>query len=204
MGMTTQAFNVSLQLAVRQGAVAAPPQSRSVTPVQTPLEHWSLSVQNSPSSHGAPLVTLVFVQPVAGSQPSTVHGSLSSQASGVPGLHEPFWHVSEPLHSLPSSHSEFALQVQPAIGVPTHCPLLQRSGSLHTLPSLQVAPSSDGCVQLPLWHSSRVQTMPSSVQPVPSALPPFVGQLGDVPLHVSATSQSPVAGRHTVPLLPAG
>jgi hypothetical protein len=46
--------------------------------------------------------------------------------------------------------------------------------------------------------------MPSSVQAVPSALPPFAGHVGDVPLHASATSQSPVAGRHTVPLLPAG
>jgi len=51
------------------------------------------------------------------------------------------------------------------------------------------------CLQVPApSHSSTVQGLLSSLQPVPGARKPFVGQL--VPLHCSGTSHSPAAGRH--------
>jgi len=52
------------------------------------------------------------------------------------------------------------------------------------------------CAQEPLLQTSSEHGLPSVVQVEPSVLKPSAGQL--VPLHVSATSHSPAAGRHTV------
>ena len=49
---------------------------------QMPPLHVSLLVQALPSSQGA--VLLLCVQPLVGSQESSVHGLVSSQSSGVP------------------------------------------------------------------------------------------------------------------------
>src|SRR5439155_14353096 len=49
--------------------------------------------------------TGVFTQPVAGLQLSSVHTLPSLQLSGVPAWHAPAWHVSAPLHALPSEHA---------------------------------------------------------------------------------------------------
>jgi hypothetical protein len=75
---------------------------------------------------------------------------------------------------------------------------------VHWLPSLQVAPSFDGWVQLPVAHWSRVHGTPSSAQLVPLGLAAFAGQVALVPLQVSAASHSTLAARHTAPELPAG
>src|SRR5215510_270716 len=55
--------------------------------VQPPLAQVSPSVQGLPSSHGA--VLLVWVQPVAGLQPSSVQTSLSLQLIGAPAQTSP-------------------------------------------------------------------------------------------------------------------
>jgi hypothetical protein len=65
------------------------------------------------SLQGLPLPG-AWTQPpgTAGSHPSSVQGSASSQFGGVPGVHAPLWHVSAPLQGLPSEHElPFALAV---------------------------------------------------------------------------------------------
>lgn len=69
----------------------------------------------------------------------------------------------------------------------------------HTVPAFPA-----GCAHTPLLHTSSEQTFVSAVQPVPLLLKTSVGQVVDVPLHVSATSHSPAAARHSVPAFPAG
>ena len=44
----------------------------------------------------------VFVQPVAGSHPSSVQRSPSSQVGAAPCMQKPPWQLSMPLHALPS------------------------------------------------------------------------------------------------------
>lgn len=70
-------------------------------PPQTPAWHVSPVVQTFPSEHGVPAGAWTEVHPLALSQPSTVHGLPSSYAMGTP-LHAPSWHVSLPVHGLPS------------------------------------------------------------------------------------------------------
>src|SRR5207244_2982757 len=65
-----------------------------------------------------------------------------------------------------------------------------------------------GCVQageptVPL-HTSVVQTLPSSVHAVPTALTASAGQGVLVPVQESARSHSLTAARHTAPALPTG
>jgi len=71
----------------------------------TPAWQVSLPLHTLPSLHDEPLGTAVFWQPVAGSQLSVVHTLPSLQLRGVPGVHTPLWHVSAPLHTLPSLHA---------------------------------------------------------------------------------------------------
>src|SRR5438128_741258 len=63
-----------------------------------------------------------------------------------------------------------------------------------------------GCVHVVLvpLHTSAVQGLPSSVQLVPFDLKTSLGQVVLLPVQLSATSHSPAAARHTVPVLPAG
>src|SRR5262249_14921262 len=57
-----------------------------------------------------------------------------------------------------------------------------------------------GWVHAPLpSQTSAVHALPSGVHDVPFVLKASAGQADDVPVHVSATSHSPVAARHTVP-----
>ena len=100
-----------------------------------------------PPGHAALL--LACVQPLDGSQASSVQTLPSLQLGGVPATQAPFWQVSRPLHSevssqavpfeaaacmqvpamqrstvhgLPSLQSLLVLQVQPEIGEPRHVP----------------------------------------------------------------------------------
>jgi hypothetical protein len=71
-----------------------------------PLWHWpspqmSPSVHKFPSLHGLSL--LVNLQPMAGSQVSSVQGFASSQLTGVPLWHWPPPHTSPSVQALPSS-----------------------------------------------------------------------------------------------------
>src|SRR5947207_4998230 len=73
----------------------------------------------------------------------------------------------------------------------------------HTVPAFPA-----GCVQateptVPL-HTSVVQTLPSSVHAVPTALTASAGQVVLVPVQVSARSHSLTAARHTAPAFPDG
>src|SRR6185503_8768472 len=80
--------------------------------------HTSISVQNRPSSQADPSGSTGLLQPPIGSQRSSVHGSPSTQFSGVPSTHPVIGsQVSTPLQ--PSSSSQSS-------GVPfTHCPVWQ-------------------------------------------------------------------------------
>jgi hypothetical protein len=80
--------------------------------VHTPLTHVLVVPQLVPGG------AAVNTQPVAGLHASIVHGSLSLQLSGVPGLTTPFWQVSVPLHRLPSFTVIWA-QLQPLLFTPT-------------------------------------------------------------------------------------
>jgi hypothetical protein len=54
------------------------------------------------------------------------------------------------------------------------------------------------CTHTPPLQTSLVQALPSEVQIVPSGAPPSAGQEPDVPVQLSATSQSPEAARQMV------
>jgi hypothetical protein len=67
-------------------------------------------------------VLFVVVQPIAGSQLSSVHGFSSSQTAAVPPMHAPAVQVSPSLHASPSSQaiaSLIGIDVQPATGSQT-------------------------------------------------------------------------------------
>jgi hypothetical protein len=96
-----------------------------------------------PSAHAVPFSTGVVWQPLAGLQLSVVHTFPSLHVSGVPAVQLPLWHVSAPLHTVPSGQAvPFGTGVvwQPLAG-------LQLS-VVHTFPSLHV--SGVPGVQLPL------------------------------------------------------
>jgi len=76
-------------------------QSSPAVVAHLPAEHELAVEHGLPSSQSVPLGRLVRVQPVAGLQPSVVHGSLSSQLMVVP-RHCPPEQVSAVVHSLPS------------------------------------------------------------------------------------------------------
>jgi len=86
---------------------------------------------------------------------SVVQGLLSLQLSGVPALQAPAWHVSLPLHALPSLHGvPFASAVlrQPASG--------SHVSAVHGLLSLQLRAAP--AVQIPDRHvSAPLHTLPS-------------------------------------------
>jgi hypothetical protein len=79
-------------------------QVRAVPAVQVPLWQVSAPLQTLASLHGVPFATEVVVQPKMGSQLSVVQGLPSLQLSAVPAVQAPLWHVSAPLHTLPSLH----------------------------------------------------------------------------------------------------
>jgi len=116
----------------------------AIVQVSNPL-HALLSEHEVPPGSGA------YAQPVAGSQASAVHASLSLQVSAVPGVHEPSeLHTSPPLHRFPSEHEApvFGVAVHPVAGLQasvvqvllssqvsgtpaTHAPAMQNSAPSH-------------------------------------------------------------------------
>jgi hypothetical protein len=62
----------------------------------------------------------------------------------------------------------------------------------HVNPALPAA-----CAHVPAWHLSVVQTFPSSVHVAPSTIFASVGHASADPVHLSSTSHSPTADRHT-------
>src|SRR5438445_726951 len=105
-------------------------------PTQTPSWHVSV-VQASPSLHGA--VLLVWRQPPAPSQVSSVQGLLSSQFWVVVAVHVPPWQVSPIVQGLASSQGAMLFTLmQPLTG--------SQPSSVQGLPSSQVGAASCGAV----------------------------------------------------------
>src|SRR5215468_11188210 len=108
-------------------------------------------------------------------------------------------HASAPSQTVPSEQAlptGFATGAgQPVAG--THAPTVWHwSAPPHV--------TGDPAVQTPAWQVSRaVQAFPSS-QLVPFACFASAGQVVDVPVQVSVTSQGPVAVRQGIPAFPAG
>jgi hypothetical protein len=77
--------------------------------LQTPSVHTSL-VQGLPSAQSKPVAQGwqpgmgVWMQPVMGSQVSTVQPLVSLQLSAAPAVQVPPWQVSFPLQTVPSVH----------------------------------------------------------------------------------------------------
>jgi hypothetical protein len=100
------------------------------------------------------------MQPVIGSQMSSVHGLLSLQLGAVPDVQSAAWHVSVPLQALPSLHD-----VPFAAGVFWQLPLVQVSTvhgslSLQSASTLHSQPGIGVCVQpVAGSHPSLVQAL---------------------------------------------
>jgi hypothetical protein len=145
-------------------------------PTHVPPEQASPAVHALPSLQGS--VLFVCVQPLAGSQASSVQGLPSLQSGAEPPTQLPPEHASPVVHASPSSQGSvlFAYtqpeagsqlsSVQPLlslqlIGVPPQLPSKHTSPAVHALPSLHDAVLF-GCVQPPPSHTSFVQPLPSS------------------------------------------
>src|SRR5438093_394905 len=180
-------------------------------PLQT-----SPPVQLFPSEQGAAL--LVWTQPVAELQVSSVHTFPSSQLSAGPPAHTPPLHASFVVHTLPSSQGAVLfVWTQPVAGLqvssvhtfpssqlgdapPTHLP------PLHLSLVVQASPSLHGAV-LFLWKQPVAGLQVSSVQTLPSsqlsAGPPTQPPLLQVSLVVQAfpSLQGAVLALWTQPVL---
>ena len=105
------------------------PSSQALLPLHLPPSQVSHSVHRSPSSQGIAMVG-VWVQPILLTQPSIVHGFLSSHcpiaALDGPEMQTPLTHLSSTVQKSPSSHG------QPVFAVPgEHFPPLQWSPAVH-------------------------------------------------------------------------
>lgn len=89
-----------------------------------------------------------------------------------------------------------AVELPVHVSAGSHTP----ADGLHTTPALPA-----GCwhALLEPLHWSRVQGRPSLVQATPLPLTESAGQAVELPVQVSARSQSPVAARQVLPALPA-
>src|SRR2546427_660780 len=108
-------------------------QLRAVPAVQTPAWHVSAPWHALPSLHDVPFASAAGRHPAPGWHASAVHGWLSLQLRAPPAVHTPAWHVSAPLHALPSLHDvPFASAAcwHPATG--------SHASAVHGLPSLQL------------------------------------------------------------------
>jgi len=147
-------------------------------PTQAPPLHVSLVVQALPSLHGALL--LVWTQPVAGSQPSSVQPLPSLQFGAGPPMQRPPLQASLVVQALPSLHGSVLLPwTQPVVGLqlssvqrlsssqfgagpPTQLPWLQVSLVVQALPSVQGAVLFVCTQPVDGLQVSSVQRLPSS------------------------------------------
>jgi hypothetical protein len=123
-------------------------------------------LQTLPSLQAVPLSTALLEQPLTGSQLSAVQTLLSLQLSAVPAAQVPAWHVSFPLHTLPSGQAvpfETGVLEQPNTG--------SQESVVQTLLSLQL--SGVAGVQVPLWQVS----LPLQIFPSGQAVPFSTGVL---------------------------
>src|SRR5438132_564516 len=138
-----------------QASIAPPLQSSGVPAVHRPDWQVSAPLHKLPSGHGVPFGATTCWQPAVGSQVSTVHGFPSLQLSARLWVQLPVWHVSLPLHTLPSLHEVpfgAAVCLHPATG--SHVSVV------HGLASLQL--SDVHGVHTPAWQvSAPFHTVPS-------------------------------------------
>src|SRR5947207_1174631 len=148
-----------------------------VVAVHVPPWHVSPIVQGLASSQGAVLFT--WMQPLTGSQPSSVQGFPSSQVGAAPPTQAPSWQVSLAVQVLPSSQgAALFVWVQPLAGLqpssvqalpslqsgagpPTQAPARQVSPVVQALPSSQGA-TLGTFAQTPAVQLSSVHGLPSS------------------------------------------
>jgi hypothetical protein len=154
-----------------------------------------MSSQSPFTLHGLQPGIGVKMHPLAGPQVSVVQASPSSQASGVPRVHVPAWHVSSPLQTSASAHdvpsgSVVFWQTPPTQASPVHgFPSLQSAVMAHDRqPAIGVwmqpvselhvsvvhaSPSSQEsgvpAVQVPLWQVSFPLQTSWSAHEVPSS-----------------------------------
>jgi len=122
---------------------------------QIPAWHVSAPLHTLPSLHEVPFATAMCWQPVTGSQASVVQRFKSSQLRAAPDVHTPDWHVSAPLHTLPSLH-----EVPFASTVCRHPLSGSQVSVVHGLLSLQL--SAVPAMQAPAWQvSAPLHTLPS-------------------------------------------
>jgi hypothetical protein len=141
------------------------------------------SLQSAATVQGWQPAIGVWVQPLKALQESIVHALPSLQSRVAPAVHTPAWHVSAPLHTVPSAHDvpfvtarftqpEAALQLSdvqtlPSLqlsGVPAvQTPPWQVSAPLHTVASAHAVPLGRAVVKHPMIGSqlSVVQVLPS-------------------------------------------
>ena len=122
-------------------------------PEHPPLpSHTSPAVQALPSEHA--LVLGVWLQPLVGSQASSVQGFPSLHVMALPAVHAPFLQASPRVQTEPSLHvAALALCLQPLMAL--------QVSDVQSFPSLQSVATPGR--QTPPWQlSPRVQTEPSS------------------------------------------
>ena len=173
------------QLSVVHGLLS----SQLVTELPKHTEFWQLSplVHALPSSHAVPS-RLVAVQPVAGKQPSLVHGLLSWQTAAVP-KHLPLLQVS------PNVQASLSSQL-PTLADDWHAPAMQLS-HVHGSPSSHMPLA--GSSTRPSQSSSSVLHV-SVVATLAEQAPRPEGPQLRLPLHVPrplAVLQSVVRPRFT-------
>jgi hypothetical protein len=110
------------------------------------------------------------------------------------------------LHGFPSLVHTVPLALTVSAGQVVEVPVHDSVRSHSSAATLHVVPAKPaGCWQALLEpsHWSTEQGFPSLVQPAPAARFESPGQLAELPVQVSARSQSPAEARHVVPALPA-
>ena len=131
----------------------------------TPAEQTS-TVQRLPSTQSAATWQgrqpgmKVWLQPVTGSQVSTLQPLSSSQLIAVPAVQTPLRQLSLPLHTLPSRQP-----VPFSTGVLLHPNMALQTSVVHTLLSSQL--SGVPALHTPLWQVS----LPSQTSPLPQDVP---------------------------------
>jgi hypothetical protein len=108
---------------------------------QVPLWQVSLPLQTLLSLHDVPLSTGVLAQPLIGLQESVVQTLESLQLRAVPAAQAPLWHVSAPLHTLPSAHVvplATLVKTQPEAGLQESVVQTFESLQVRGVPAVQV------------------------------------------------------------------
>jgi hypothetical protein len=151
------------------------------------------------SLHVVPFVATGFEQtPVDWLHvPAVWHWSCAAHVTAVP-VQAPLWQASAVVHAFPSLHvvplALVGFEQTPVDGL--HVPAVWHwSCAVHV---------TGFPVQVPLWQESAVVQALPSLHVVPFGAFPSAGQVVLVPVHASATSQTPVDARQTVPGFPAG